>query len=97
LCTFSRLRRSGNNQLFAPDATAPLAATSPNQCLSEYAQLADAWWLPTAGTLVTSTGSNFDACVAACSSNPKCEYLTYDYAGTGTCYLREANVNGQAG
>lgn len=43
------------------------------------------------------TGGTFAACVAACGVNPKCEYLTYDYAAPKTCYVREANVNGQAG
>lgn len=99
LCA-SWLRRNGGNELFAPNAIAPAEASSPNQCFSEYAQLADAWWLPIApGASYDSvgTGGTFADCVAACSIRPKCEYLTYDYAGPGTCYVREAKVNGQAG
>lgn len=101
LCPHSVLLlcRGVDNDVFAPQPISPTAATSAVQCYTQYAQMADAWWLPTTGNtaMTTITGvTSFSDCVAECDKVAMCQYLTYDY-DTDTCYVRTAQTNGIAG
>lgn len=102
---FDPFHREGTNDLYAPKPVSPSGAASAVQCFTEYAQMEDTWWLPTAGSIgittlngTTSFGDCVDACTASVdsSNNADCQYVTYDYS-VDRCYLRKAVNNGMAG
>jgi hypothetical protein len=93
------LCRGVDNDLFAPQPLSSIAATSAVQCFTQYAQMSDAWWLPTTGNTSMSILpgiTSFSACVDACTNESTCQYLTYDY-NADTCYVRTTQTNGMAG
>lgn len=72
-----------SNDVFAPRTIARSGATSPIDCVSEYAQIIDmSWFLPlgsNAATTVASNVASFQACVDKCSASSTCQFVTYDY------------------
>jgi hypothetical protein len=74
----------GSNDVFVPRILARPEASSPVDCLSEYAQIRDgSWRLPlstTEATNVTEGVATFQECVDLCSTNDDCLLLTFGAA-----------------
>jgi hypothetical protein len=80
-----------SNDVFAPTTISRTGASSPIDCVSEYAQIVDmSWFLPllsNVATTVTAGVQSFQACVDVCSAAPTCQFVTYDYVAK-TCTVR---------
>lgn len=74
-----------DTQNFTPDPVAKLGAESVSDCLAEFTQVEDnVWELKSAGsnpiTATNGTAYTVADCAAACRSNAKCMWFTFDYA-----------------
>lgn len=78
------------NDIFSPNTIARIGATTPVECLSEYAQMTDGrFWVPLSsneGVTVTPNVENFQACLDMCKT-ASCQMVTYDYQAK-TCSVR---------
>ncbi|KAF8057265.1 hypothetical protein HT031_006073 [Scenedesmus sp. PABB004] len=79
----------GSNNPYASAPASPLGSTLPSQCMVGYAQVVNGKWFLDNGPLVADVALNLAACVAACTVDSGCSYISYNYNATSGlgCYL----------